>query len=125
MGTVLSKQIEEKTLAEDQKTWTARYPLTARQDAPDFRDFTYQPALIKLKTSLPVPRKLYIRDQGQEGACTGFGLAAVIDRLIKESKRKFKRKDINVSARMLYEMAQRYDEWSGEDYDGSSCQRRP
>jgi len=104
-------------MAEDQKTWTDRYQLTARQDAPDFRDFTYQPALIKLKASLPVAQNLNIRDQGQEGACTGFGLAAVIDRLIKESKRK----DTNVSARMLYEMAQRYDEWSGEDYDGSSC----
>ena len=108
-------------MAEDQKTWTDRYPLTARQDAPDFRDFTYQPALIKLKTSLPVPINLNIRDQGQEGACTGFGLAAVIDRLIKENKRKIKSKDITVSVRMLYEMAQRYDEWVGEDYDGSSC----
>jgi len=111
MGSVLSKQ----------KSWTDRYRLTARQDAPDFRDFAYQPALIKLKTSLAVPRNLNIRDQGQEGACTGFGLAAVIDRLIKESKRKIKRKDIQVSARMLYEMAQRYDEWSGKDYEGSSC----
>ena len=26
-----------------------------------------------------------------------------------------------VSARMLYEMARRYDRWAGEDYDGSSC----
>ena len=104
-------------MAGNKKSWTEKYQLTARQDAPDFRDFTYQPALIKLNASLPVPQNLNIRDQGQEGACTGFGLAAVIDRLIKESKRK----DTTVSARMLYEMAQRYDEWSGEDYDGSSC----
>ena len=117
----MSKNPEEETLAKNQKAWTDRYPLTARQDAPDFRDFTYQPALIKLKTSLPVPVNLNIRDQGQEGACTGFGLAAVIDRLIKENKRKINSKDITVSVRMLYEMARRYDEWVGEDYDGSSC----
>jgi len=121
MGAVLSKHLEEKTLAEDHKIWTDSYPLTARQDTPDFRDYAYQPALVKLKTSLPVPGNLNIRDQGQEGACTGFGLAAVIDRLIKESERKIKGKDISVSARMLYEMAQRYDEWSGKDYEGSSC----
>ena len=108
-------------MAGDQKSWTDRYQLTARQDAPDFRDFTYQPALIKLKTSLPLPADLNIRDQGQQGSCTGFGLAAVIDRLIKESMREINGEDITVSARMLYEMAQRYDEWPDEDYDGSSC----
>jgi hypothetical protein len=51
MGTVLNKHPEEKVMAEDQKSWTDRYQLTARQDAPDFRDYAYQPALIKLKTS--------------------------------------------------------------------------
>ena len=95
--------------------------LTARKDAPDFRDYVYQPALVNLASTLAVPRNLNIRDQGKDGSCTGFGLAAVIDRLIKESKRKYKRKDIHVSARMLYEMARRYDEWTGTDYSGSSC----
>jgi len=97
------------------------YRLTARADAPDFRDFVYQPALVTLKPSLDAPTRLNIRDQGSEGSCTGFGLAAVIDRLLKESKRKHKRRDIAVSSRMLYEMARRYDEWSGEAYAGSSC----
>ncbi len=97
------------------------HPLTARQDAPDFRDFIYQPALVNLPTSLNKPDKLNIRDQGKASSCTGFALAAVIDRLIRESGRKHKRKDISVSARMLYLMARRYDEWSGEDYPGSSC----
>ena len=28
---------------------------------------------------------------------------------------------VRVSPRMLYEMAKRYDEWEGENYEGSSC----
>ncbi len=106
------------------KTETASigdFKLTARTDVPDFRDYSYRPALINLKSSWPVPRNLKIRNQGSEGACTGFGLAAVIDRLIVESKRTSNGKRLNVSARMLYEMAQRYDEWQGGQYEGSSC----
>ena len=90
--------------------------LTARSDAPDFRDFEYKPALVNLPPTLEVPKNLNIRDQGSEGACTGFGLAAAIDLLLHRSNR-----DTNVSTRMLYEMARRYDEWPGESYEGSSC----
>ena len=108
-------------MARKQTPPTEKYLLNAQKDAPDFRDHIYQPALVNLKPSLRVPGNLNIRDQGAEGSCTGFGLAAVIDRQLKESKRKHKRKDITVSTRMLYEMAQRYDEWPGEDYAGSSC----
>jgi hypothetical protein len=57
-----------------------------------------------------------VLDQGTEGACTGFALAAVINLLNTERSRKFA-----ASARMLYEMAQFHDEWPGEDYEGSSC----
>lgn len=106
------------------KTETPRmgnFKLTARADVPDFRDFDYRPALINLKPSLPVPRNLKIRNQGSEGACTGFGLAAVIDRLIVESKRSSNGRPLKVSARMLYEMARRYDRWPGEQHEGSSC----
>jgi hypothetical protein len=108
-------------MARKQTPPTEKYLLDAQKDAPDFRDYIYQPALVNLKPSLRVPGNLNIRDQGAEGSCTGFGLAAVIDRQLRESKRKHKRRDITVSARMLYEMAQRYDEWPGEDYAGSSC----
>ena len=91
--------------------------LTAIADAPDLRDYIYQPALVNLPASIQViPGKLHIRDQGSEGACTGFGLAASIDLLLAKNKRKNK-----VSTRMLYEMARRYDEWPGEAYEGSSC----
>jgi len=95
-----------------------RYSLTARADAPDFRDFAYQPALTTLRPAITAPARLNIRDQGKQGACTGFALAAVIDLL---QDRMGAQAGAEVSARMLYEMAQRYDEWSGEDYAGSSC----
>ena len=56
-------------------------------------------------------------DQGTEGACTGFGLAAVIN-LLKHCAGEH---GFEASPRMLYEMAKKHDEWSGEDYEGSSC----
>ena len=56
--------------------------LAARSDAPDFRDFIYQPALIALRPEMPPPSVLHIRDQGNSAACTGVGLAAVFDRLL-------------------------------------------
>jgi hypothetical protein len=56
-----------------------------------------------------------ILDQKSEGACTGFAVAAAINLLNQRAGR-----DIKVSARMLYEMAKRNDEWPGETYDGSS-----
>ena len=90
--------------------------LNAVSDAPDLRDFQYEPALIPLQNEIPAPENLEILDQGQEGACTGFGLAAVINLLL--AKRGSERR---VSARMLYEMAKKFDEWEGEDYSGSSC----
>jgi len=92
--------------------------LTARSDAPDFRDFIYQPTLSALRPELPLPTRLNIRDQGSSAACTGFALAAVIDRLLNPDGSA---DGVHVSARMLYEMAQRYDEWAGEGYGGSSC----
>ena len=90
--------------------------LRVEADTPDIRDFPYQPALLPLKTEIPAPANLTILDQGMEGACTGFGLAAVIN--IQLNQRGDKRR---VSPRMLYEMAKKFDEWSGEDYSGSSC----
>ncbi|MEJ8566090.1 C1 family peptidase [Elongatibacter sediminis] len=97
------------------------FKLTARTDAPDFRDYTYEPALVPLKPRMPPPSGLWIRDQGQTGACTGFGLAAAIDRLIAHTRRRPTTAATAVSTRMLYVMARRYDEWRGDDYEGSSC----
>lgn len=97
--------------------------LNARPDGLDFRDKMYVPTLVEVPTNrdLNKYRKVGvpILDQGQEGACTGFGLATVahyllITRKIVSDKRR-------ISPYMLYDMARRYDEWAGEDYEGSSC----
>ncbi|MFK7828473.1 MAG: C1 family peptidase [Congregibacter sp.] len=93
-----------------------RAALNVTADAPDLRDRFYEPTLQALATTLHPPGNLYILDQGSEGACTGFGLAATINLLYRKRDTQDK-----VSARMLYEMARRYDEWAGEDYEGSSC----
>lgn len=57
-----------------------------------------------------------VLDQGWAGACTGFALAAVINFLLAKRGKQY-----GVSPRMLYELARRYDEWPGEDYEGSSA----
>jgi hypothetical protein len=91
--------------------------LNARKDTPDIRDRKYQPALIQLKPTIDNRKGANILDQGKEGACTGFGLAAAIN-LLNSKKRNVK---FIASPRMLYEMAKKHDEWPGEDYNGSSC----
>jgi hypothetical protein len=99
--------------------------LDAFPDKIDIRDWTYQPSL------RPLPDQLIncdhvpcILNQGREGACTGFALAAVINyHLFKNGRHtgeEIKGKEC-VSPRMLYEMARRYDEWPGEAYVGSSA----
>ena len=92
------------------------YITNAQQDAPDSRDWLYRPHLRNLEPEIDVdPDTLHILDQKSEGACTGFAVAATINRLYQVSGGETK-----VSARMLYEMARRHDEWPGEEYDGSS-----
>jgi hypothetical protein len=107
-------------MAKNTETPFSRSPdgflLNAQPDIPDIRDRPYEPALIQLKPEIDPPGNLIIRNQGREGACTGFGLAAVIDLLNHR-----RNSSLIVSARMLYEMAKRFDKWPGEDYSGSSC----
>ncbi|MBN1516629.1 C1 family peptidase [Candidatus Sumerlaeota bacterium] len=86
-------------------------------DMPDSRDWFYGPTLQALPyPALTPPAALKILNQGQEGSCTGFALAAVINYLMERSQRT----GVRVSARMLYRLAQLHDEWPGEDYEGSS-----
>lgn len=95
-------------------------PIT-RKDSVDFRDRIYQPALVPLAVNrIPEPGLLNIRNQGMEGACTGFGLAAVVDFLGTERATREGGAFKPVSARMLYEMAKLHDRWPGEEYEGSS-----
>jgi hypothetical protein len=101
-----------------------RKKLDAFPDKIDVRDWFYEPTLQALPNQLincdlvPV-----ILDQGVEGACTGFAMAAVINyHLVKNGCCAPEAiEEERVSARMLYEMARRYDEWPGEEYEGSSA----
>ncbi|GAB6192702.1 hypothetical protein [Desulfocastanea catecholica] len=50
--------------------------LNARKDTPDIRNGMYEPALIQLQPEIDNRGGTHILNQGTEGACTGFGLAA-------------------------------------------------
>lgn len=97
--------------------------LSARPDTIDFRDKIYVPTLVEVPTKKDLATyqsiKVPILDQGTQGACTGFGLATVANFLLRN--REGAACKTVVSPRMLYEMAKRYDEWPGEEYDGSSA----
>ena len=97
--------------------------LDAQPDRVDLRDWPYQPRLVPLPDLLVnTDRVPFVLDQGQEGACTGFALAAVVNFLLHDRGLiNARQQDRAVSPRMLYEMARRYDEWPGEDYEGSSA----
>ncbi len=115
-----SKSVRRKTRSVAPETTIAtsagQFSIEMYPDAPDFRDWKYEPALIELQPEIKPPADLIILDQGQEGACTGYGLAAVINCLCQKSARDFSASEV-----MLYDMARRYDAWAGEDYEGSSC----
>lgn len=53
-------------------------------------------------------------DQGQEGACVGFGWAHELAAL------PYRIRQSNDSARAIYKRAQQLDEWPGENYSGTS-----
>ena len=120
--------------------------LDARPDRLDLRDREYQPPLKNLPATYPSASNVerlfrhyaltckLILDQGEEGACTGFGLAAVInylnwkDHYLEATEQELTLDEsssdycvLPVSERMLYHNARIYDEWEGEDYEGSSC----
>ena len=108
--------------------------LDARPDRLDFRDLIYRaplrclpqrfPADAEMKRFLPSYVKAeLVLNQGSEGACTGFGLACVTNYLLWRRHIESGAKTLftGVSARMFYELAKHYDEWPGQDYDGSSC----
>lgn len=97
--------------------------LDARPDPIDFRDRMYVATLVEVPVRRPLSTYrdlgIPILDQRQEGSCTGFGLAAVANYLLRA--RKVYPDATQVSPRMFYEMAKRYDEWPGTEYSGSSA----
>ena len=99
--------------------------LDVRADDSDARDYIFQPSLTLLPHEKRPPVGIPVLDQGQEGACVGFALATVINvslrarRTLQGTSRRSSKFD-QVSARMLYEIAKRYDEWKGEHNEGTS-----
>ncbi|MET3135096.1 hypothetical protein AAKU55_005399 [Oxalobacteraceae bacterium GrIS 1.11] len=97
--------------------------LLTRADSIDFRDRLYVATLVEVpprrELSLYLQAQVPVLDQGLDGACTGFALATVAHYLLRT--RRVGPDDAAVSATMLYDMARRYDEWAGIDYQGSSC----
>ncbi|HEY0588498.1 MAG TPA: C1 family peptidase, partial [Pseudoduganella sp.] len=105
--------------------------LDARPDRLDLRDLPYRPLIDNLPPQWPRPEDIkqylpsYIKaglilNQGQEGACTGFGLAATINYQLWIRGHMGNEVE-TVSPRMIYQLAKYYDEWPDEDYEGSSC----
>ncbi len=107
-----------------------------KKDAADLRDRLFLPQALSLPDDYPPQAEVsgyltaytsagMILDQGNEGACTGFGLTCVINylRWLKAGSLlgKLPKTMDSVSPRMLYTLARRYDEYEGENYDGSSC----
>lgn len=103
--------------------FTGTRKFDARPDGLDFRDQMYSPSLVEVSEQIDVDSYrevgVPVLDQEAEGSCTGFGLATVGNYLLR--KRESFPDETPVSQRMLYEMARRYDEWAGEDYEGSSA----
>jgi hypothetical protein len=97
--------------------------LDAVADTLDFRDRMYEPSLVEVPATRPLAKYLKyevpVLDQGEEGACTGFALATVANFLLRQ--KGIRRGDESVSPQMLFDLARRYDEWPGTDYDWSSA----
>jgi hypothetical protein len=83
----------------------------------------YEPTLVEVPAFRTLDdyrrAQVPILDQGSEGACTGFGLATVAHYLLRTHR--VGRDATVVSPYMFYDLARRYDEWAGENYEGSSC----
>ena len=109
--------------------WTGNsITLDVRPDRLDIRDRQFTPAIRHLPPTFPTLEWVaahwqayidagFILNQGSAGACTGFGLSAVINYLHWCENPDHQK----VSPRMVYHLAKFYDEWQGDDYVGSSC----
>lgn len=115
---IVTSQTRIKTARAKREASAARS--TVRKDPIDLRDRMYEPPLIDLPPRLDNRKRVpKILDQGQEGSCTGFGLAATVNFLHSNRGARRSASEL-VSPYMLYSLAKRYDEWPGEKYEGSS-----
>jgi C1A family cysteine protease len=94
-----------------------KYSLGCLPDAPDERDLLVAPAMFTLPEKVDWTTQMsVVKDQGREGSCVGHAAVAV-----KEFQEKRQtRRDFDFSERFAYEYAKRYDEWEGEDYEGTT-----
>ncbi len=119
-----------------------------RPDALDFRDRIFRPTLVEVPSEMPLAKyqevgvpvlsqlgrgvadradvKTRLRasavgasPQSTAWACTGFALATVVHYLLR--RRATHRDETIVSEAMLFEMARRHDDYTGERYLGSSA----
>ncbi len=125
--TIVGKRVQETPLPVSDR----RAALNVTPDTADLRDRPYAPPPRSLVKIFPDDEDVkhymgaytqagLILNQGQEGACTGFGLACVINYLRWQSAGSPDKLE-SASPRMLYKFAKQYDEYEGENYDGSSC----
>lgn len=123
------KAVAAKAAAKIQPPLRAK--LDVSKDPADLRDRAYQPPPRSLPERFPSDQDIrnhvrayqragLVLNQGREGACTGFGLACVVNYLRWIRAGTPERLE-SVSPRMLYQFARRNDEYAGEDYEGSSC----
>lgn len=109
------------SLVTDKRRAVKGRTLDVLKDIPDVRDRLYEPTLSPLPPTWPPPRKLFVMDQGKQGACTGYALAAAVNLLLSRNpSADAKTQARRVSPHMLYRMARRHDEWPGESDEGSS-----
>ena len=112
-----------KSVSKSKAKPTTLRQYNVRPDTLDFRDVMYVANLVEVPTRIDLDSYrevgVPILDQKNDGACSGFGLATVAHYLLR--KRQIVPNQLPISPRMLYEMAKRYDEWAGEDYEGSSA----
>lgn len=92
------------------------------EDRPDSRDRLYQPGLAAALDRILPDAGGIIGDQGDEGACAAFAVAAAIEHQLARRAGYAAPTDgeFSASVRMLDRMARRHDEWLEDDVDGTS-----
>lgn len=91
------------------------YRVNVVPDVFDERDLDYRPRLQPLPKQVDVrPKDRYVLEQAGN-SCTGHAVAAMINAVLTQQGDA-----VHVSPYMLYRMARRYDEFEGEEDEGSS-----